>query len=230
MRAVAHVPANKERIGCVCFDVGGVLVRTTHGWTEACRSIGLDVRGPSGGDAARRLRQELTHQLGTGRMTEREWAERLESALGRLYDADELVRIHQAVIQREYDGALELIEALNAAGIATACLSNTNAAHWVRLLHHDGDSPRDGDPEYPSLLRLRHPHASHLLGVAKPDLAIYRAFEKSTGFIGARILFFDDVIENVEAARSLGWRAERIDYKTETIPQMRRLLRSYQVL
>ena len=168
--------------------------------------------------------------MGTGRLSEQEWAERLESALGKLYLAEELVRIHQAILQREYDGALDLVEGLNEAGLSTACLSNTCDAHWVRLLHRDGATQRSGPPEYPSLLRLQHPHASHLLGVAKPDLAIYRAFEKSTGFIGARILFFDDRIDNVEAARSLGWRAERVDPKTETVPQIRRLLRTHQVM
>lgn len=220
----------RDRIECVCFDIGGVLVRTSEGWTDACRSSGLPVRGPSGGHAAQRLRLELTHQLGTGRLSEPEWAERLESALGKLYLAAELVQIHRAILQREYEGAFDLVEALNQAGLATACLSNTCDAHWMRLLHRDGETLRSGPPEFPSLLRLRHAHASHLLGVAKPDLAIYRAFEKSTGFIGARILFFDDRIDNVEAARSLGWRAERIDPKTETVPQIRRLLRTHQVL
>jgi FMN phosphatase YigB (HAD superfamily) len=77
---------------------------------------------------------------------------------------------------------------------------------------------------------LQHRHASHLLGFAKPDIRIYRAFESATGHSGADILFFDDLKDNVRAARSAGWRAERIDPDNETVPQLRRWLRQHRVL
>ena len=41
-------------------------------------------------------------------------------------------------------------------------------------------APSRGAPEYPAVPRLRHRHASHLLRLAKPDVAIYRAFERAT--------------------------------------------------
>jgi len=44
------------------------------------------------------------------------------------------------------------------------------------------------------------------------------------------VLFFDDLGINVEAARSCGWRAERIDPGAETAPQIRAHLVRYRVL
>ena len=74
-----------------------------------------------------------------------------------------------------------------------------------------GDS--DGSPaQFGAPARLRHRHASHLLGLAKPDAAIYHAFAHQTGFSPNRIVFFDDLAENIQAARASGWNAHQIDH------------------
>ena len=77
---------------------------------------------------------------------------------------------------------------------------------------------------------VHHLHASHLLGLLKPDEAIYRAFERASGFDGTdgrpeEILFFDDLEENVEAARACGWSSVRVDHTGDPAEQMRRELR-----
>lgn len=218
------------KIGLVCFDLGGVLVKICRNWSEGCRAAGLDVRGNSAGDRAGSARRELMHLYGTGRLSESEWAEQTAVALGGLYSPDELRRIHHAWSQHEYDGALGLIEALHERQVATACLSNTNHSHWMRLVHHDGQRALDGAPEYPSVQRIRHRYASHLLGFAKPDAAIYRALEQQTEHAPPDILFFDDLPENVAAARALGWHAERVNPHLDTIAQLRRWLTTYGVL
>jgi FMN phosphatase YigB (HAD superfamily) len=214
----------------VCFDLGGVLVRIVRDWSEACRGAGLPVRGDPDGPAAVEARRQLMDLFGTGRITEDEWARRLAIALDGLYSVGDLMRIHHAWTLDEYAGAAALVDDLHAAGRATACLSNTNHSHWARLVHRDGDRARGGRPEYPAVSRLRKHFASHLFGLAKPDDAIYRAFEQATGLEGGEILFFDDLPENVAAARARGWRAERIDPEAETVPQLRRLLGLHGVL
>lgn len=50
-------------------------------------------------------------------------------------------------------------------------------------------------------------HYSAALGVAKPDLRFFRAVEDRTGFSGPDILFIDDSVANVDAAKAAGWRA-----------------------
>lgn len=218
------------KVRLVCFDLGGVLVKICRSWSDGCRAAGLDVRGNSAGDRAGELRRDLSHRLGLGEISEDEWAERLSLALGSLYSAEELKRIHEAWSQKEYPGALALVDALNASAVDTGCLSNTNHSHWVRLTHHDGTAPLSGEPEYPAVRRLRHRHASHLLRLAKPDAAVYRAFERATERAPDEILFFDDLPENVAAARALGWNAERVNPHADTIAQIRRALTTHAVL
>jgi putative hydrolase of the HAD superfamily len=48
---------------------------------------------------------------------------------------------------------------------------------------------------------------SGLMGVAKPDAAFYLAVQDALGCSPERILFIDDIAENVAAAQALGWRA-----------------------
>jgi HAD superfamily hydrolase (TIGR01509 family) len=68
------------------------------------------------------------------------------------------------------------------------------------------------------------------MGLTKPAPDIYRAFEKATSRRGPQIILFDDLAENVEAARALGWHAESIDESGATIDQMRAHLAAYGVL
>ena len=66
--------------------------------------------------------------------------------------------------------------------------------------------------------------------LAKPGLDIYHAFVERTGHRAAGILFFDDLEENVVAARRAGWNAEQIDHTGDTAAQIRGHLREYGVL
>jgi len=221
---------SREPIKLVCFDLGGVLVRICRSFGEACRLASLEVRGGIEGSVGQRIRYQFSQRFSTGELDEHAWSSELSRALDGLYTAEELRRVHRAWSREEYAGALELVSDLGRTHVATACLSNTDQSHWTRLVHHDGESALPGAPEYPAVHRLQHRHASHLIGMAKPDPAIYRAFEARTGHSGAAILFFDDLPDNVRAARKVGWRAERIDPNVETVPQLRRWLRQHGVL
>jgi glucose-1-phosphatase len=221
-------PTSAVRI--VCFDLGGVLVRICDSWAEACAAAGLAARGEPFDPAIEEKRHALTALLVIGRITVEEWAAGVSQVLGGAYAPDELTRMHDAISQEEHAGALVLVDELHDAGVETACLSNTNHAHWTRLVHHDGSAPLTGDPEYPSVARLKRHYASHLLALAKPDDAIYAEFERRTGLHGPEILFFDDRIENVEGALRRAWRAHRIDPRGDTIAQVRECLGHHEVL
>lgn len=196
-----------------------------------CHAAGVEDRGGAAAHAHEASRRHLMDLFVTGRLSEDEWARRLFAALDRAYTPAELMRIHDAWLAPEYAGAERLVEDLHGAGVATACLSNTNHSHWVRLVHHDGRAALAGAPEFPAVQRLGRHHASHLLGLAKPDPAIYRAFEAANGVAGGEILFFDDLPENVEAAHAVGWRVEAVDPHVDTTaPQLREHLRRHGVL
>lgn len=193
---------------------------------EACQFAGFDARSLPVGESVLAQRRQLALQLDVGSISLPQWADAMSRALGGAYTPDQIERVHHAITQEEHKGALALIDELHAAGIATACLSNTNHDHWVRLVHRDGARLLEGPPEYPAVQRIQHRFASHLLQLAKPDTAIYARFERLTGVRGGDILFFDDREENVVAARNRGWLAEWIDAGRDTIPQIRTRLRA----
>ena len=90
---------------------------------------------------------------------------------------------------------------LRAAGVATACLSNTNAMHWVAL----------NDPgRHPSMMALDARFASFQMGLSKPDPRAFRIVADAFPDADRRI-FFDDNANNVVAAIQLGWEAHRVD-------------------
>lgn len=51
-----------------------------------------------------------------------------------------------------------------------------------------------------------HCFLSNEIGLAKPDMALFRHVERETGVEPGRLLFVDDLAENVMAARAAGWR------------------------
>lgn len=197
-------------IRLVCFDLGGVLLAHHRCWEVGCTAAGLDVRADTGSIESRKKRAPIVRQYGMGKLSHDQYIKQMAQATGDLYTPDEIDRIHHAWLLDAYPDLDQTIHRLHEVGLVTACLSNTNEAHWRRLL----------SGEYPAVVLLKHHFASHLLGHAKPDGAIYRAFEEQVGFAGTEILFFDDLPDNIATAHSLGWHAHLIDHTESTAPQI----------
>lgn len=192
----------------VVFDLGGVLVRICRSWAEACGRAGVPVRDGASGADSRARRQAAVRAYDVGAIDDAGFHLALSAAMDGLYAPEEVERVHHAWLLGEYAGVPGLFDALDAApGVLTGLLSNTNEAHWRRMV----PGPGRRSPEFPSLHRARHPHASHRLGLVKPDPEVFRRFESLAGFRGAEIVFFDDLPENVEAARAAGWLAHPLD-------------------
>jgi HAD superfamily hydrolase (TIGR01509 family) len=208
-------------IQLVVFDLGRVLVRICNDWRHACERAGLQLstREP---DAQTKLRLlESFHLAEVGGIGLAELAEEAGPLMG-LSSAD-VRAMSDAFIFGPYPGAADLLAELSAAGIPTACLSNTNEHHWELLSQrgHRAWLPMD---------RLNHRFASHLIRARKPDDAIYAHVERETGVPGPAILFFDDVPENVHAAEKRGWNVQCIDPALdEPIGQIRSALRRHKV-
>jgi putative hydrolase of the HAD superfamily len=201
----------------VCFDLGGVVIRICRSWAEGCARAGLEVRAPERRDATAELRGKAVLEYQTGRIDCDAFACRISTLLEGAYSPEEVMAVHRAWIIDEYEGIATLIDRLNACGIRTACLSNTNHAHWLQI--------RD----YPAIQRLRTRLASHLLGLHKPDPEIYREAQRRLAASPEEILFFDDLEENVDGARQCGWRAERVDPLAATDAQIGLALQSHGV-
>lgn len=207
-------------IRCVCFDWGGVILRICRGFEEGVRAAGLDVREGVRDLELYAVRKRFSSDYQVGRIGTDAFFEGVSDSMSGLYTPQEIALIHDAWLLGEYPGVAGLVADLHATeGVSTAMLSNTNERHWARRL---GDFPTSGI--------LHHQHASHLLGHCKPDEAIFRAFERETGFAPAEILFFDDLAENIEAARSAGWSGFVVDHTGDTASQMRACLKDYKIL
>jgi putative hydrolase of the HAD superfamily len=198
----------------ITFDLGGVLVRICRTWQEACDRAGVAYR-PLPEDRAHLLeRKNLVDLYQTGRIDAEGFFAGVARTTRGLYSLEEFRRIHDAWIIDDYPGTPELIDRLHARGLETGVLSNTNEAHWEHL------APPAGPRRFHTPTRVRHPHASHLLGLAKPDPAIYARFAELAGRAPAQIVFFDDLEENVAAALAAGWRAFQIDHTGDTAGQI----------
>jgi putative hydrolase of the HAD superfamily len=200
----------------VCFDLGGVVVRIHASFSDASRAAGLPVRA----DAEDRYQKQapLLTCFARGEMPLCELAPRLSAALSGLYSPAELEMIHHAWIIAEYEGVADLVDSLLARQVECAVLSNTDASHWDRMLR------------WPTLARISHRFASHLIGAAKPAAEAFVAVQRETGYAPEQILFFDDTLANVEAARSLAWQAHQILPSEPPVTQMSRTLRAHNLL
>jgi HAD superfamily hydrolase (TIGR01509 family) len=215
----------------VCFDLGGVLVRICRSWDEAITAAGLPLRDPNlfAAEHTRAQRYKAVDRYQRGELETEAYYAELARATMDVYTSLEVKKIHAAFTLKEYPGALELVRELNEVpNVVTACLSNTNAEHWLRLAGEDGRA------EYPSVLELRCRVASHLLGSAKPEPVIFRqaqaVFFAALAESPSQILFFDDAPENVLAAQHAGWTAYEINPHGDTAAQIRAALRAERVL
>jgi putative hydrolase of the HAD superfamily len=209
----------------VVFDLGGVVVRICRSWAEGCAAAGLEFRAQAlASEEMKARRRAVSARHGRGELVCADYYREMAATTGGLYTPDEVERIHHAWTRDEYPGVFDLVAQIHSAGLDTGVLSNTNHAHWLRLAPaRAGGGER---PEYRTPSAIRHLHASHLLGLHKPEPGIYRAFERITGFSGPSIVFFDDLPENVAAASAAGWRAIQVDHTGDTAAQMATHLRA----
>lgn len=92
-------------------------------------------------------------------------------------------------------GAEELVRRVKAR-LPVGCLSNTNPVHW--------DERASG---WPVVGLFDHRFLSFQLGLLKPDREVFEHVAEVLGRPPARLLFLDDNLINVEAARAVGFEA-----------------------
>ena len=232
-------------ISWVVFDLGGVIVRIHHSWQHAAVAAGVSGAINSTHDVARAHApnstsdaapnstphsmfdptlhraddfRTLVSEQQRGILSHDDFCSGVSQLTSGVLSAQDVARIHTAVIVGAYDGVEQLVLQLNKRGLSTACLSNTNHQHW-QLMH-----------TMAAFNAIQHRHASHLFQLEKPNQAIFRAFESATQARSCDILYFDDLADNIAAATQAGWRAMLIDPHSETVPQIRRALATHGVL
>jgi len=198
----------------VCFDWGGVILRICRSWEQGCQLAGVPIHEQLLVPERRAQRVELAELYQRGELACDAFFQALAETTEGLLSPGQVRKIHHAWLIDEYPGVGSLIDTLNSrTDVTTAMLSNTNETHWKR--QHNGPGG------FPAASRLTIRLASHELGIAKPDPAIYRAATERFGVAPSEILFFDDLPDNIEAASNAGWQAKHIDHEGDTCAQMR---------
>lgn len=202
----------------VAFDLGGVLVRISRSWQEAASAAGLttglanDVFTPFTDLGEFDLYQSASLDLDA-------YVAALTEFSG--VAPENALDLHNSILLDPYPGTEALVEEIEATGIRTGCLSNTNAAHWDRLI----------DPaRYPAIARLQIKAASHLMGLSKPDPEIFRRYAAENQLAPSQIVFFDDDARNVASAREVGFMVTQIDPSGDTAAQIRQVLQNLHIL
>lgn len=93
-------------------------------------------------------------------------------------------------------GSLELVEALDKAGVPLYAITNFGAEFWAGFR-----------PIWPIFDRFRDIVVSGVEKLTKPDPAIYALAAARFGHAPQAMLFIDDNLANVAAARECGWQA-----------------------
>jgi epoxide hydrolase-like predicted phosphatase len=65
---------------------------------------------------------------------------------------------------------------------------------------------------------------SHEVGLGKPDPAVYELTAVRLGVEPAQVVFLDDVLENVAAARAVGWHAVLHEETARSITELERII------
>lgn len=204
------------RPSIIVFDLGGVMVRICRSWKEACERTGIPFHDLTATPENIAQRKAIVKKHEVGRLADHEYFAQIAATTAGLYTPEQVRTIHHHWTIGEYPGVGALVDDLHNAGLATGVLSNTNAHHWGLLTTAE---------LYPTLPRIHHLHASHLLALAKPDRGIYEEFTRRSGHPAHRTLFFDDLPDNIAGAHAAGWDAVQIDHAGDTASQMRFHLR-----
>ncbi len=203
----------------VVFDLGGVLAEICHSWQEVAEFTGI---------ACTRL--DMSAKTGLLTFPGFDPFQASEISLDQyLADLSEFVgcdptralEVHNGILKRQYPGIRELINELLELSIPLGVISNTNQPHWEELAFADKfDAIRDCPMKM----------ASHIVGINKPEVAIFHRYCETFGVTPDQVVYFDDAGFNVDAANSVGFSAYRIEPSGDTAAQIRVALTKENIL
>lgn len=184
-------------VDAIVFDLGGVLVDVDYRRALARWAAAAGV--PAETLAARFQRDDAfcAHECGT--LDDAGYFAHLRSALGMQIGDAEMLAGWNAALGDPLPGAEALVRRL-AEALPLYVFSNTNPAHIAHFT-----------PRYRELLsHFRHVFTSCELGARKPEPLAFLHLTKRIGQAAERVLFFDDLEENVLGARQAGLQAHRV--------------------
>jgi glucose-1-phosphatase len=195
--AMTHPPLSPGAADALLFDLGRVVLDIDFPKAIACWA---GHAGCGADELARRfVRTETYRHHEVGKISDAAYFESLRAALGiRISDA-QFLEGWNAIFAGEMPG---IAAHLARAGerLPLYAFSNTNNAH----VEHFSVAYAD------VLGHFRELYLSSTIGLRKPDAAAYDHVVKAIGVPAQRIVFFDDLAENIEGARARGLTAVHV--------------------
>jgi glucose-1-phosphatase len=179
------------------FDLGRVVIDIDFGKTLALWA------GHAGCETAQLVGRftpdEAYRRHEIGEISDAEFFSGLRSSLGITLSDAQMLEGWNAIFAGEMPGiSAQLSRA--AKSLPLYAFSNTNNAHVAHFSR-----------QYAGLLgHFRKIFLSSAIGLRKPDAAAYDHVVKAIGVAPQRIVFFDDLAENIEGARAYGLNAVHV--------------------
>ncbi len=195
-----------RKITWILFDLGNVLVELRTGGMERAAAA-------LGSTPARLIElfkeNEMAQHIAVGKLSPQEFVDQINRRFGTSVTPADVVSWFGPEVGAVFPEAPGLIASLKGR-YSLGILSNTFFGHWDYFMATDFAREFDA------------PMASHLLGFCKPDPRAYRAALDRMGAAAEETVFVDDLAENVEAARALGFRAFQSTTPSELIQGLQR--------
>jgi putative hydrolase of the HAD superfamily len=153
-------------------------------------------------------------ELECGRITEAEFARRLEANLDGRFDLERLRTLYFEHLDPNRP-MVELMRELRGRGLRTALLTN-NVREWEPLW-------RSKLPELDEIFEVVVDSA--FVGMRKPQPEIYElTLDRMGGLPAHECVFVDDLEPNCETARKLGMRVVRFESNEQALPELKAVL------
>jgi len=195
-------PLSPGAADALLFDLGRVVLDIDFSRAIGCWAAHSG-REPSE-ILSRYTRGEAYRHHETGRISDADYFESLRASLGISITDAQFLQGWNAIFAGEMPGIAPLL-ARAAGHLPLYAFSNTNRSHveYFSQVHAD------------VLGHFREIYLSSTIGLRKPDPAAYDHVVGAIGIPAPRILFFDDLAENIEGARACGLMAVHVTSPTD---------------
>lgn len=184
-----HLNAQEQKYKAITFDFGGVIAAPNK---QVMIDFVSSAFGMSKEEAITILKAYRNSKL--HHMSDDEFWQTYADEYALTLPENWINKWHQAIMKSMQDvpGMIELVKSLQAQGYMTPMLSNISK-QYAAIINDIGYY----DLFHPVLL-------SYQLGIEKPDLRIYKILLLAVNLPAEQVIFIDDLLENVEAAKALG--------------------------